>query len=412
MANHYDVIIIGAGPAGATAAAALCSSDLSVMILERSRFPRFVIGESLLPQCMDVLQEVGLLEAVEAAGFQRKTGAIFRQREDVAVFDFGEQYGEGWSYAYQVERNRFDDLLVREVAERGVDVRFEHEVVSADVSAENPVLVVQTPDGGQTSFACRFLIDASGFGRVLPRLLDLERPAKFPPRHAVFSHVQGDIRQGQDEIDRILIAIHPGDPGIWYWAIPFPGSKTSIGVVGDLSIQDRSPSDPKLQLQALIDEEPNMRRRVGKADYLFPPRSVTSYACSTTRLFGDRFVIVGNAGEFLDPIFSSGVTVALRSGLSAAQLVARQLAGDEVDWQTAYVDELQAGIDVFRSLVETWYTGTLQKIIFHKQNKLDVVEKLCALFAGYVWDSSNPFVTRTARRLDLLAEICAPIPRQ
>ena len=157
----YDAIIIGAGPAGAVAAAILCKAGRTVLVLERQVFPRFSIGESLLPQCMEYIEEAGMLAAVTAAGFQRKNGAMFQRGGNYSGFEFSEQYSTGWSETFEVPRATFDKLLADEAAKAGADIRYDHEITSVDVQIEKPSVTCRCPDGNSTTFSCNFLLDAS-----------------------------------------------------------------------------------------------------------------------------------------------------------------------------------------------------------------------------------------------------------
>ena len=175
--EFVDVLIIGAGPAGAVAAGLLCRQGRQVLMLEREMFPRFSIGESLLPQSMEYLEQAGMLRAVEEGGFQLKDGAAFGRGEQYTEFDFSEKHSPGWSTTYQVPRARFDHLLAWEAERQGAAVRYRHEVIGVDFSGERPWIEVKDRDGETYTIEAGFILDASGFGRVLSRLLQLESPS-------------------------------------------------------------------------------------------------------------------------------------------------------------------------------------------------------------------------------------------
>ncbi len=194
-----DVIIIGAGPSGATAASLLLKQGLKPLILEREVFPRFSIGESLLPQCMAFLEEAGLLSAVVDAGFQHKDGAVFERGPKRKVIDFRDKVSDGWSSTFQVPRGRFDKVLADAAEGMGAEIRYGHETLAVDVSGDFPRVKVRGPDG-EYEVDARFLLDASGFGRVLPRLLDLESPSGLPKRLAWFTHIEDHIPVGEFDL--------------------------------------------------------------------------------------------------------------------------------------------------------------------------------------------------------------------
>ncbi|MEM5293713.1 NAD(P)/FAD-dependent oxidoreductase [Burkholderia sp. JPY481] len=400
-----DVAIIGAGPAGAVAAALLRKTGRSVLVLERQHFPRFSIGESLLPQSMAYLEEAGMLQAVVEAGFQYKNGAHFVYRDQTSSFDFRDKHSPGWGTTYQVERALFDDVLIRCAAAQGADVRFGH-TVSAVQTGAAPLLDVVDEAGHTYQIEARFVLDASGFGRVLPRLLKLETPTRMPTRAALFTHVCDGL--ALDDIDRnkICIATHPERRDVWFWMIPLAGGRSSVGCVAEASFLDVPEGEREVALRALIQQEPTLNRLIGQASFLMPVRRIGGYAANVASLHGPGYALLGNAGEFLDPVFSSGVTIALRSAHLAARALNRQLDGETVDWSAAYDVPLRKGIDTFRAFVERWYTGELQDIIYYPEQVTPIRRMICAVLAGYAWDESNPYVADPVRRLNALHEVC------
>ena len=407
--TDVDVLIIGAGPAGAMAAAQLQRGGFKLLVVEKQTFPRFVIGESLLPHTMDLLKEVGLLEAVEKCDFMKKTGAVFMRGNQVCNFDFANQSGAGWQYTYQVPRAEFDQAIADAVQARGVDFRYGHSVTAVNFSDAHADVTLEQPDGTRRSVTARFVLDCSGYGRVLPRLLDLEAPSKYPVRESLFTHVIGDVRPPEREQGKIWVCVHPG--GAWIWIIPFSNGKTSVGVVAEPEFFARYPGEPEAQLRAIVMSEPNAAARLADMRVVFPPQRIKGFACSVKKLFGPQFALAGNATEFLDPVFSSGVTLAMESGLRAAQVLTRQLQGQPVDWQTEYADHVMQGVNTFRSYVTAWYDEKLPTILFAAQRNPDIMRQICSVLAGYVWDKSNPYVTQADRALGLLAKISGTMAR-
>ncbi|MBX9428694.1 NAD(P)/FAD-dependent oxidoreductase [Ralstonia pseudosolanacearum] len=406
--NHpesVDVAIIGAGPAGAVAAALLRQAGQQVLVLERQHFPRFSIGESLLPQSMAYLEQAGMLRAVVEAGFQYKNGAYFVHGDKTAAFDFRDKHSDGWGTTYQVERAAFDQILINCAADQGADVRFGHSVRAVQ-PGDAPVLEVQTESGDTYTVHARFILDTSGFGRVLPRLLNLEAPTGMPLRAALFTHVQDALPAGMTDRNKICIAVHPERRDVWYWMIPLANGRSSVGCVAEASFLDIPEAEREAALRALIRTEPNIASLIGDAPFLMPVRHIGGYAANVEKLHGPGYALLGNAGEFLDPVFSSGVTIALRSADLAVRALLRQLAGETVDWQSVYDVPLRRGIDTFRAFIERWYTGELQDIIFHPQQAPGIRRMISAILAGYAWDETNPFVADPVRRLNTLHEVC------
>ncbi|MXN73241.1 NAD(P)-binding protein [Burkholderia sp. 4701] len=400
-----DVAIIGAGPAGAVAAGLLRKSGRSVLVLERQHFPRFSIGESLLPQSMRYLEEAGMLQAVVEAGFQFKNGAYFVHRERMSSFDFRDKFSAGWGTTYQVERAAFDDVLIRCAMQQGADVRFGH-AVQAFTPGARPRLEVVDEGGHAYRVDAGFVLDASGFGRVLPRLLDLEAPTRMPTRAAIFTHVEDRLPAGSTDRNKICIAVHPARRDVWYWMIPLANGRSSVGCVAEATFLDVPEAQRDARLRELLQTEPTLARLVGDKPFVMPVRHIGGYAANVECLHGDGYALLGNAGEFLDPIFSSGVTIALRSSQLAVQALERQWRGEAVDWQRDYDVALRKGIDTFRAFVERWYSGELQDVVFHEEKSPEVKRMVCSILAGYAWDESNPFVRDPGRRLDVLAALC------
>ncbi len=400
-----DVLVIGAGPAGAMAAALSCRAGLSVRVLEKTLFPRFSIGESMLPQSLVLLEQAGMLEAVEKAGFQYKDGAQIVRGERKVDFEFSMKTCAGHPHAYQVTRADFDHILINEAQRQGAEVRYQEEITAVDVSGAEALVTSRDAQGRESIHRARFVFDASGFGRILPRLLDLDRPADFPVRASLFMHVEDHIVDADFDRNKIRVAVHPEHEDIWYWLIPFSGGRASIGVVAEDKVLQAYAGDVTQRFHALIAEEPGMRRMLRNAKPLWPEaREIRGYATAVSSLHGKNFALLGNAGKFLDPVFSSGVTIALKSAALAVPLAHRQLQGETVDWDAEFSEPLMLGVDTFKGYVETWYEGALQTIMFSDKRPPRVYELLCSVLAGYAWDTENPYVGKSGRRLRALAQ--------
>jgi len=407
--TETDVLIIGAGPAGAVAAASLHRDGYRTIVVEKQHFPRFVIGESLLPRTMDLLKEVGLLDAVEAKNFIHKTGAVFRRGKGICDFDFANQAGDGWKYTYHVPRAEFDKTLADTVEALGVEILYGHGVSEVNFTDEHAEVALDQPDGSKRNISAKFVLDCSGYGRVLPRLLDLEAPSSYPVRESLFTHVTGDKRPtGRDE-GKIWICMQKD--GAWIWIIPFSNGKTSVGVVGMPEFFAKYPSDPEAQLREILMSEPNTAERLADMQTVFLPQRIKGFACSVKKLFGPQFALAGNATEFLDPVFSSGVTLAMESGLRAAQVTARQLRGEVVNWQADYGDYVMQGVNTFRAYVTAWYDDKFPTILFAAQRNPGVMSQICSGLAGYVWNKANPYVAQADRALRALATISTTASR-
>jgi flavin-dependent dehydrogenase len=405
-----EILIVGAGPAGSVAAALLRQQGRQVLVIEREQFPRFSIGESLLPQSMAYLEQAGMLRAVVEAGFQFKNGAAFMRNGCYTDFDFRDKHSEGWGTTYQVQRAHFDHVLATEAERFGAEVRYRHEVldIALGQGANGGARVtVKHSDGHQYQVDAGFILDASGFGRILPRLLKLETPSNFPVRGALFTHIADGIQEGFDR-NKIRVTVHPKHCDVWFWTIPFAGGRCSLGVVAETSFLDQYQGTPTERLQAIVAEDPSLQALLANAQWDTPARQIVGYSANVDKLWGQGYALLGNAGEFLDPVFSSGVTIAFKSASLAAAALQRQFAGETVDWQADYGIPLRRGVDTFRAFVESWYAGGFQKIIFHKDQQPEIKRMIAAILAGYAWDQSNPFVKETPRRLAALEALCTP----
>ncbi|HAV2735900.1 TPA: tryptophan 7-halogenase, partial [Acinetobacter baumannii] len=259
----------------------------------------------------------------------------------------------------------------------------------------------------------KFLLDASGFGRILPKLLDLESPSNFPVRRALFTHIEDGITD-DPEFDRnkILITVHEKDHRAWYWLIPFADGRASFGVVAEQDFFDKymvenaEDNEPEAMFKRILADEPSLSHVLRRAKFDTPVRTLVGYSANVKHLAGHNYALLGNAGEFLDPVFSSGVTIALKSSSLAVPLVERVLQGQQVDWLEEYEKPLRRGIQVFRAYVESWYEDEFQDVVFSQNQNEGIRRMISSLLAGYAWDEKNPIHKNAKRRLSTLAEYC------
>jgi len=390
-----EVLVIGAGPSGCIASAYLNKQGIKVQVVEKSKFPRPVVGESLIPRVMGHFDEVGIIPAIEAEGFEKKWGARFIKGEKICVFDFSQKYGEGWDWTWQVPRAHFDDVVAKEVQKQGVPIAFETELTDISFHENgHSIAQVRDADGEAYQIEADFVIDASGYGRVLPRMLDLDTPSSLSKHAAIFTHID-DVNRTNFE-NGTLISFDIIKTEVWLWVIPFSNGKTSVGIVGPTEYIEQlsSSEDTTEALNNAIMSSDFYKERFGGLPFEFQPVLLKNYSCAVKKMFGKGFALTGNSSEFLDPVFSSGVAFATESGMLAAKLIAKQLKGEPVDWQLEYEDYMKRGIDVFATYVKEWYTGNLQTLFFHEPANQEVKRQICAVLAGYVWDESNPFVRK------------------
>lgn len=390
MNEFVDVLVIGAGPSGCVSSCYLHNNGAKVKVVEKTKFPRLVVGESLIPRAMDHFHEAGLFDALDKMNFEKKPGARFIRGEEVCDFDFSQNYTEGWTWTWQVPRADFDNTMAQEVIRKGIDLEFESEVIDIEFNGKNSVTTVKDKNGNLKKIHAKFVIDSSGYGRVLPRLLDLDYPSGLAPHSAIFTHIK-DINRPENDI----ISFDIIETEVWLWVIQFSNGNTSVGIVGPTDFIDSLSSESTSEaLRKAILMSKHSKDRFGDLDFLFEPIKLQNYSRAVKKMYGDGFALTGNSTEFLDPIFSSGVAFATESGMLAAKLALREINGENVDWETEFSDYMKEGIETFRTYVEEWYTGNLQTLFFHQPENPEVKRKICSVLAGYVWDKSNPFVLK------------------
>jgi flavin-dependent dehydrogenase len=392
--EFVDVLVIGAGPSGCVSASYLHKNNIRIKVVEKAKFPRLVVGESLIPRVMDHFAEAELFECLDAMNFEKKLGARFIRGKEICVFDFSLKFGEGWDWTWQVPRADFDNTMAQEVVRKGIDLEFETEVLEVSFEGKNSKTIVKDKDGNLKEIHAKFIIDSSGYGRVLPRLLDLDTPSKLDPHSSIFTHVK-DINRPEGE-EGTQISFDILETEVWLWVIPFSNGNTSLGVVGPTDFIN-SLSENKDNAEALrnaIQMSDYYIQRFKGTEFLFEPVKLENYSRAVKRMYGDGFALTGNSSEFLDPVFSSGVAFATESGMLAAKLYIKESQGIEVDWEVEFTEYMKRGIAVFTTYVKEWYTGNLQTLFFHQPENPDVKEKICSVLAGYVWNEENPFVKK------------------
>lgn len=328
MAETFDVIVVGGGPGGSTVATALARAGRRVLVLEREKFPRFHVGESLLPFNLPIFEELGVAEKIRAAGYQKKHGAYFWNEETGGVrpVDFARGLDDRHPFAYHVKRADFDDLLLRHAEESGAQVREETPVSRVLFEEGRAVgVVARRPGGGEEEIRARAVVDASGQEALLSRQVGTRRFDPKLKRAGLFAHYEG-IRwpEGQTPGDILL----PIDRGVWYWIIPFSDGTCSVGAVFEPEVAQKEAGDA-----ASLDErfERLVRRSPRMVDFLAGSRrtsravGISDYSTSSARAAGEGWVLVGDAATFLDPVFSTGVFLAMAMGVRAAAALDRAL---------------------------------------------------------------------------------------
>ncbi|WP_246247022.1 NAD(P)/FAD-dependent oxidoreductase [Candidatus Methylobacter favarea] len=254
------------------------------------------------------------------------------------------------------------------------------------------------------NYEADFVLDDSGFGSILPKLLDLESPSGFPVRQALFGHIEDRIKVTQFDRNKIRITVHPECKDVWFWLIPFSNGRSSIGVVAESGFYKQW-DDNDSALQDIIGQESRLTGLLKNAVFDQKINALTGYSANVKSLYGKDYVLLDNAGEFPDPVFSSGVTIAIKSASLAAEILDRQFNNEAVDWRMDYAMPLQRGVNTFRIFVNAWYDGRFQDVIFHPRQQPEIKAMICSILAGYAWDENNPYVKNARARLDTLLQL-------
>ena len=404
--KQVDILVIGAGPSGAVASTYLANQGYNVMVVEKTSFPRYVIGESLLPLSMAHFEETGLLPAIEEQNFEIKEGALFIKDGKEFRISFDDNFTSGWTWTWQVPRRQFDKTLADAAENKGVNIKYLSTLKSIDFSSKESVSFEVNTQKGVEEYICKYVIDSSGYGGVLTRMLEIPVHISPTSNMAAYVKMKDDTRNQWENATQISFEILETD--LWLWVIPFHNGNTSLGFVGNkkyFSELTEEGADVTEAFNNMFDRSLKFKERFKNREFLWEPYVHKDYTRSSEKIIGDRFVLTGNTTEFLDPVFSSGVAFATESGLVAAKLVERELKGEKIDWQKEYVEHLEYGIDVFRTYVKEWYSGDLQKIFFHANINPLMKKQLTSVLAGYVWDKENPFVRKHKTIINTLAQV-------
>jgi FADH2-dependent halogenase len=379
----YDALVIGGGPGGSSAAAFLARAGRRVLVHEKEVFPRFNIGESLLPYNQSIFRELGVLPKLEAAGFTRKSGAQFHlangSKSLFLVFRNGifTRHAE----AFQVERATFDHLLLNHARESGAEVREGWTVTKFESSADSIAVEARGPDDTVQLFRAPFLIDASGRGNLTGNQEGLRQIHPHLKKLAVFGHFSGvALDTGEKAGDTVIVRLE----NKWFWIIPLSKEKVSVGCVIDKEEFARDQGSPEQVFQRIWNSSPVLRARMRDARLLGAVQTTSDFSYRNRRLVGHRLMRVGDAAGFMDPIFSAGVYLAMHSGKLSARLVDESLkaGSDGRDRLARYERRVNHSMSLYWKMVEGYYTTPFMEMFMQPRHKLHLPSAVTALLAG------------------------------
>ena len=394
----FDVVVAGGGPGGAVTAARLAQKGRRVLVLERDVFPRFHLGESLLPGSLVVLEALGLLPEMERR-FLRKPGAVFHDShtDRTARFDFADAFTPKFPYAYQVERAEFDALLLTHAAVQGADVRHRWSVSRLRLEGSCAVGVEATnAEGEAITIDARVVIDATGRDALTARSLRSTERIPSLDTTALYAQWSGASREEgvrAGDFHLVLLGDESGGPAAppmgWFWFIPFKDGRTSVGVAASRAWMKRhAGEDPPALYARAIAESKVASRFLEGATQLWPARATADFSFRVRDLTGDGWLAVGDAGGFIDPLFSTGAHLAMHGGFHAADAVDAALTAGDVTRPrfVAWESSVRSGADIFLNIVESFYEGVLSRIMFADKPHPYLRHVITSLLAGNVFD--------------------------
>lgn len=390
-----DVVVVGGGPGGSVTAARLAQRGFSVIVLEKDRFPRFHLGESLLPQSMPVLRELGVFDKV-AETFILKYGARFhddiRARKDRFAFENAWRPEEG--HAFEVPRAEFDDMLLRHAVSLGADLREGWTMTQAIREGGRVVGVeARSPEGKTERIAAKFVVDASGRDALFAHEARATTKIEGLDQTALFAHFENVPRQPgklAGDIDIVLFRDSETERPNWFWFIPFKDGRTSVGAVVSKSWmkerRTRTDGSPSALFDQAVKESKTATELLAGARCLWDEKRATAdFSYRVRDLFGEGWLTVGDAGGFIDPLFSTGAHLAMTGGIRAANVLADHACAPSPDALAAWSAEIRNAAETFILAVKAFYAGPLVELLF-AENKHEALRKsVTSLLAGDVY---------------------------
>lgn len=415
IANRsYDCIVIGAGPGGCTAASIVAEQGHSTLLVERDKLPRFHVGESLMPEAYWIFERLGVLHEMDKVGFTRKHGVQFVSKGDKETmpFIFAEHDDRACSLSWHVKRDKFDKLLYDTAFNRGATCTDETRVLDIDIRKKGPhKITLQNSEGKEHEVVAKVIIDSSGQSSMIANRLELKEYYPDLKKAAIWGYFEDGIRAGGGNPE-VTCILNTESKDAWFWYIPLGDGTVSVGLVGDNDFLLKRGGSPQQTFEAEMKNCKGIQRRLidGKLKSKFHVAKEFSYTCKEQA--GDGWVLVGDAGGFIDPIYSSGVYLALKSGLMAGEAVAEGLhAGDTSKKQLGkWTREYDDGVKWIRKLVRAFYTkefsfgGFMKSFPEHGENLTNLlIGRVFDGNPGKIFEDMDPWIEKAKNGENMMA---------
>ena len=411
--RRCEVLVIGCGPAGSTIGAMLAQKGRDVAVVDKDRHPRFHIGESLLPLNMPILQQLGVWEELNRIGI-RKDAAEFESyaHAKTVCFEFSQAFDKRWPHAFQVRRSEFDHMLLRNAADKGARIYEGARVTTVEfgnlVQNEDTIVTLKLEDGSFQTWCTRFLVDASGRDTFLSDRFGIKRKNKKHASAAIFGHFRNARRNsGSAEGNITIVWFAHG----WFWFIPLKDGTTSVGAVCWPVYMKSRTTDPTTFFMQTIALAPEIAARLAEAELTAPVTATGNYSYDSVRMAGDGYLMVGDAWAFIDPVFSSGVYLAMNSATLGAVVVDEVLT-DPVRAPALYRQfdrTVRRGVGTFSWLIYRMTSPVIRKLFMAPHNVFGVQSAVVSLLAGDVFRAGpvrpRLYLFRVIYYLNFLADL-------
>jgi len=406
IANRsYDCVVIGSGPAGATAASIVAEQGYSTLMIERDTFPREHVGESLMPEAYWIFERLGIVHELEKIGFTRKNGVQFVSASDKETkpFIFAEHDESDANISWHVKRAEFDKLLYDTAFNRGATCIDNTRVLDVEIKKKSPhKITILSSEGKEQELMARVVVDASGQSAMIANRNDLKEVYPDLKKAGIWGYFNGAVRAGGNNPE-VTCILNTESKDAWFWYIPLADGTVSVGLVGDNDFLLKRGCKPQDTFDAEIKNCPGIKRRLLDATQVGRLQVAKEFSYRTKKQAGDGWVLVGDAGGFIDPIYSSGVYLALKSGLWAGEAIAEGLGRGDVSakqlgkWTKSY----EEGVELIRKMVRAFYTkefsfGSFMKA--HPQHIGNLTDLLVGRVfegnPGAIFDDMDPWIEK------------------